>query len=290
MLEDNYLEKYDIVSDIEENATVLINTNKGQDVINLMKPKFINMLVNKNVKAYIIDANELASKYNFKNKISTIMESAIFNLYNIIPYDMALMEMKKSITNKFSKKGESIVNTNIKLVEEAKDYIKEITLEKKEEVDDKKEETIFESISNRHGNDLSVRDVLNLANGIYEAGTSKKEKRMVSNITPSFNFENCIGCNNCSLMCPHGVIRSFLIDEDEYNNLPEIVKRRTKKAVGMENMYYTIAISSKDCTGCGICVSKCPGLKGNKALTMANIDIQEQEIFDFLVEHIKKKI
>ena len=286
---DNYLEKYDIVNDIENDATLLINTEKGQDVVNLMKPKFINMLVNKNVKAYIIDANKLANKYNFKNKISTIMESAIFNLYNIIPYDMALIEMKKSITNKFSKKGESIVNTNIKLIEEAKEYIKEITLEKKEELEEKKEETIFESISNRHGNDLSVKAVLNLANGIYEAGTSQREKRMVSNVTPAFNFENCIGCNNCSLMCPHGVIRPFLIDEEEYNNLPEIVKRRTKKAIGMENMYYTIAISVKDCTGCGICVSKCPGLKGNKALSMENINVQEQEIFDFLVEHIKQK-
>ena len=286
---DNYLEKYDIVSDIEENAIVLINTDKDNDVVKMMKPKFINMLVQKNVKAYTIDANKLASKYNFKNKISTIMESAIFYLYNIIPYDMALMEMKKSIENKFSKKGANIVETNIKLVEEAKEYIKEIKLTLKEEKETNKEETIFDKISARHGNDLTVKEVLNLANGIYEAGTSAKEKRQVSNVTPSFNFENCIGCNNCSLMCPHGVIRSFLIDEEEYNNLPEIVKRRCKKAIGIENMYYTIAISVKDCTGCGICAQKCPGLKGNKALTMENIDLQEQEIFDFLVEHIKEK-
>ena len=286
---DNYLEKYDIVSDIEENATLLINTDKGIDVAKLMKPSFINMLVNKNVKIYVIDANKLADKYNFKNKISTIIESAIFYISNIIPYDMAILEMKKSIENKFSKKGKNIVDTNIKLVEEAKNYLKEIKLNATDEKEIVKKESLFESISNRHGNDLSVKEVLNLANGIYEAGTSVKEKRMVTNVTPKFIFENCIGCNNCSLMCPHGVIRPFLIDEEEYNSLPEIVKTRCKKAIGIDNMYYTIAISVKDCTGCGICVSKCPGLKGNKALSMENIDLQEQEIFDFLIEHIKEK-
>ena len=284
---DNYLEKYDIVNDIKENALVLINSN--QDITKIIKPKFNNMLVNKNAKVFVIDANDLANKYNFKNKISTIMESAIFYLSNIIPYDMALIEMKKSITNKFSKKGQNIVDTNIKLVEEAKDYIKEVKLALKDDVEDTKEENIFEKVSNRHGNDLTVKDVLNLANGIYDAGTSTLEKRMVSNITPKINFENCIGCNNCSLMCPHGVIRPFLIDEEEYNSLPEIVKNRCKKAVGMENMYYTIAISSKDCTGCGICVSQCLGFKGQKALKMDTIDLQEQEIFDFLNEHIKEK-
>ena len=284
---DNYLEKFDIVNDIEEDAIVLINTSLD-DIQNIMQPKFVNMLINKNAKVYTIDANKLASKYNFKNKISTIMESAIFSLYNIIPYDMALLEMRKSIENKFSKKGAEIVNTNLKLIEEAKSYIKEVKLASKEEVDLKADD-LFNKINNRHGNDLTVKDVLLLTNGIYEAGTSAKEKRMVSSITPKFNFENCLGCNNCSLMCPHGVIRSFLIDQEEYDKLPEIVKNRCKKAIGMENMYTTIAISVKDCTGCGICVSHCLGFKGNKALEMTDIDLQEQEVFDFLVENIKEK-
>ena len=235
---DNYLEKFDIVKDIEEEAIVLINTDK-EDVSTIMQPKFINMLVEKNAKVYTIDANKLANKYNFKNKISTIMESAIFNLYNIIPYDMALLEMKKSIENKFSKKGADIVKTNLKLIEEAANYIKEVKLTTKEETT-KSNDDLFNKINNRHGNELTVKEVLNITNGIYEAGTSVKEKRMVSNIVPKFNFENCLGCNSCSLMCPHGVIRAFLIDQEEYDNLPELVKNRCKKAAGMENMYYTI--------------------------------------------------
>ena len=286
---DNYFSKYDIVLDICENGILLINTERGQEVSKLMSKKFIDLCLKNNDKVYTIDANKLASEYNFKNKISTIMESAIFYISNVINYNLALMEMKKSIENKFAKKGEDIVNTNIKLVELAPSYIKEIKLEAKEDDFLEHAKEVFLEVMARRGDNLSVKELLPLTRGVYEAGTSAKEKRNISNTIPSFNLDNCIFCNNCSLVCPHGVIRPFLIDEDEYANLPENIKKRTKKAVGMENMYYTIAVSAADCTGCGVCVNKCPGLKGNKALEMKVNSKEEQEIFDYLDNNIKEK-
>lgn len=286
---DNYFKEYNMVDEIKQDGILLINTEHGQNINNIMSKKFIDMCLNNNIKVYTIDANKLASKYNFKNKISTIMESAIFYISNIINYQISLMEMKKSITNKFSKKGKEIVNTNIKLVEEAPKYICEIKLESKEDNYLEHAQDIFLSVIKRRGNELTVKDVLSLTKGVYDAGTSKKEKRKVSKYVPKFIFENCIGCNNCSLMCPHGVIRPFLIDKDEYSKLPENIKIRVKKAIGIENMYYVIALSAYDCTGCGICVNNCPGLKGHKALEMIELSDEEQEIFNYLDTNIKKK-
>ena len=37
-----------------------------------------------------------------------------------------------------------------------------------------------------------------------------------------------------------------------------------------KNLKYTIAVSYKDCTGCGLCVNICPGKKGVKALELVN--------------------
>ncbi len=45
-----------------------------------------------------------------------------------------------------------------------------------------------------------------------------------------------------------------------------------------------MTVSALDCTGCGSCVNVCPGKKGEKALTMANMeDTQrdQQEYYDY---------
>ena len=47
----------------------------------------------------------------------------------------------------------------------------------------------------------------------------------------------------------------------------EIQKRLTKTGLG-NGYYYTVGVSYKDCTGCGLCANICPGKKKIKALEM----------------------
>ena len=111
----------------------------------------------------------------------------------------------------------------------------------------------------------AVSSFLNNPNGEAEAGTSKLYKRDSSDAAPSYCSENCIECNMCSLVCPHGVIRPFLLDEKEEIDAPDSVKRHLNDSNIKDNNYkFTVGISIPDCTGCGLCVEACPGKKRNK--------------------------
>ena len=142
---------------------------------------------------------------------------------------------------------------------------------------------------------LPVSKFVNHNDGVFPSGTSLTEKREISDKVPSWISNNCINCNQCALVCPHGVIRPFLLTEDEYNNAPIEIQKRAVKPFGrgLEDYYYILSISVKDCTGCGLCIKTCPGFKLQKALEFKELKEQinnhEQEIFDYLEKNISYK-
>lgn len=286
---DSYLEEYELLKDIEEGATVILNSVHSAEELNRKISYHLKKLfLNKHVKVYLINAYELANQVGLKGKISTIMESVILYLSDIIPYNVALEKMQESIKNKFSKKGEHIVKANNDAILLAKDHVSEIVLDTLAYRDSIEDLSLVETIMKRQGDSLTTKDFLNRADGVFESGTSALEKRYVSDIVPDWISINCTNCNQCSLFCPHGVIRPFLLDAEEYNQAPEYIQNRCTKAVGSD-YYFMISASVADCTGCGVCAKVCPGMKGEKALVMDKLDTKEQEVFDYLCEHVKEK-
>lgn len=286
---DSYLEEYDLIDDIEDGATVIINSIHTEEEINRMINYHLKkILLKKNAHVYLINAYDLASKVGLKGKISTIMESAIMYLTDIVPYSLALSKMEESIKKKFSKKGEDVVNANIEAIKLAEENVHEIKLDTKAFKDEEKELSVVETIMKRKGDTLKTSDFVKRADGVFESGTSAIEKRYISSIAPDWISMNCSNCNQCSLYCPHGVIRPFLLDEEEYENCPRSIKERCVKAIGM-NYYYIVSASVADCTGCGVCAKICPGIRGNKALVMDKLDPNEQEVFDYLDKNISTK-
>lgn len=286
---DSYLEEYDLLSDICEDATVIINTIHDEEQINRMiNYNLKKLLLKRNANVYIINAYDLAEQVGLRGKISTIMESAIMYLSNIIPYSLAQEKMEKSIINKFSKKGEEVVSANLEAITLASSNIEKITLDTKAYKNDDKELSVVETIMKRKGDTLKTSDFLKRADGVFESGTSALEKRYVSSVAPDWISMNCSNCNQCSLYCPHGVIRPFILSEDEYENCPRSIKERCVKAIGMD-YYYIVSASVADCTGCGVCAKVCPGMRGNKALVMDRLDPNEQDVFDYLDKNISKK-
>lgn len=294
---DTYMSDFNILSNIKENGILIINTTKTPDeLLEYINNENKQNIKDKKVKIYTINAESLARKCGLQNKISMIMESVLIYLSKVIDYNFAIDELKKYIEKKFSKKGTTIVENNITALKLSIEYIKEINTDNITYGEDKLSvNSLYEKIKDRKGNNLPTSAFLKNPDGTFEAGTAKKDKRKISSIVPKWLSENCIQCNQCSFVCPHGVIRPFLLSEEEYKSAPEYIQKRCIKPIikNYQEYYFTIGISINDCTGCGLCLKKCPGKKMNKALITENRDVEEreqiQEVFDYLDKNIKEK-
>ena len=290
---DGYLDKYEVIDNIKKDGVFLLNTKKtNEEIIKEINPKVLNIIKERNIKFYTIDANRLAGELGLANKISTIMQSAIMYLTNLMDYNLAVEDMKNSAKNRYFKKGEEVLKANYKAIEEAKNHLNLIEIKNKvEENNEKEKNSLYSVIDKRKGDSLKTSDFLEVMDGHFEANTASLDKRGVADNIPVWLNENCIMCNQCSINCPHGVIRPFLLDEEEYNNAPDFIKEKCLTPIlpALKNYKYCIGISALDCTGCGVCINNCPGKKGNKALEYNKLDLKEQEIFDYLTTNIKDK-
>ena len=241
----NYFSKFKIVDDMISNGILLIN---AKEVV--LPDEVIEVINNRNISVYKIDAESIAEKNNLHGKISKIMEASILHLLNVPNY---LSILTNNITNTFKNKGADVVNNNINAVNE--------TINSLEKVDVKKvnlkminNENIVEKILHREGYKLSVSELMEYKNGTFKGGNTKNEKRQISNKVPKWLPQNCIQCGMCSIVCPHAVIRPFATTDD---GIP---------LLGNKDYKYNIVVSEVDCTGCGLCISACPGKGGTKAL------------------------
>ena len=282
---DTYVEKYDMLSQLKDGGTFLLNTTKPADELVEYLPNSVKaQLAKKNAKFYIIDAITLARQIGLGNRTNTIMQSAFFKLNEqIMPYERAQELMKKYAYKAYIKKGEAIVELNYKAIEIGASGLVEIkvdpawanlTPEVKAEKEDLPEfiKRIANPINAVKGYDLPVSAFKGFEDGTMISGTTAYEKREISTFVPVWNPENCIQCNLCSFACPHAVVRPFLVTAEEEANAPASAKYLPAMGKGLEGLKFTLQISNADCTGCEVCVNQCPGKKGNKALSMVNVN------------------
>ena len=254
---DIYFRMFDIIRNLKENGTLLINTIKNEEeLLKLLPNKVKNTIFKKNIKVYYIDAENIASKNNLKGKISKIMEVLILNLLHV---EDATSMLEESIKKTFATKGEDIVNNNILAMHEALSNLKELKVTHEyDETINIVDDSVINMINERRGNEIPVSMLMDYACGRFPGATTNNEKRNISNVVPRWIKENCIECGMCALACPHAVIRA-IANENDSDGIPFI---------GKDGLKYSIKISEKDCTGCGVCESVCPGKMNKKALEM----------------------
>ncbi len=301
-----YMEKYDIVQDIKPGGTFLLNTSwTVEELDTILLPETKRYLAKNNIKFYTCDAITKARELGLGNRTNAILQASFFKLSKVIPIDLAEEKMKEAIVSSYGHKGKEIVNKNWKAIDAGLENIKEIKIpaswanaediEQEIVVDTNREDlaTFVKDImiptNAMRGDAIPVSKLVTSADGTLPQGTAAFEKRGIAVDVPEWIPENCIQCNLCSYVCPHAVIRPFVLDAQEITNAPKHTKVTDMRGKGCEIYGYSIMVSPMDCTGCGSCASVCPSK--NKALEMKPLDSQmaQQPVFDYGVKEVTEK-
>ena len=296
-----YIRKYNMVQELVDGGVFLLNCPWDAEGLEKHLPGQVKKYIaDHNIKFYTIDGVKIGIETGMgQTRINTILQSAFFELTGIIPSEKANELMKAAAKATYGRKGEEIVMKNWAAIDagakgvvkvdvpeswkncedEGLDY-KFITEGRKDAIDFVN--NIQSKVNAQEGNSLPVSAFSDYANGATPSGSSAYEKRGIAVTIPGWVPENCIQCNFCSYVCPHAVIRSVALTEEEAARKPEEMK--TLPMTGMPGYQFAVTVSAFDCTGCGSCANVCPGKKGEKALVMVNMEEnceEKQKVFDF---------
>lgn len=297
-----YLHMYDVLNGLKKNGTFLLNSIWGLDTVEQHLPNRVKRyLAKNNIKFYMINATAIAQKIGLGNRTNTILQSAFFKISGVIPYDLAVEQMKKFIVKSYSKKGEDVVNKNFAAVDAGADIIEVpvkaewATLEDDAVVrhadDTDFIHNVVRVINAQDGDVLPVSTFKGREDGTWDNGTAASEKRGVAAFVPEWNADNCIQCNQCAYVCPHATIRPFLLSEEEQSKAGVRTLPAIGKGLKEAGLQFRIQVDVLDCLACGNCANVCPGNKQGKALTMKPLETQldEQGNWDKMIKQVANK-
>ena len=277
----SYVNKYDMLSEIKNGGTFLLNSPWTDEEMEKELPASMKKFIaTKKLKFYTIDAEKIAEQVGLSRRINVVMQTAFFALSGILDTETAIGHIKAAAAKTYASKGEKVVQMNINAIDNSLSNLREVkypaswaTVTQQEDfcpIDDPYYKNYILPIQKRLGNDLPVSAFD--ATGAHHTGTTDYEKRNIATMLPKWIKENCVQCNQCSLVCPHAVIRPYLVPTDS-----ELAKEvGAVPALGIPGYSFKMQISPRDCTGCENCVKVCPAIK--KALEMVKAeDILSEE-------------
>ncbi|MFI3240096.1 MAG: pyruvate:ferredoxin (flavodoxin) oxidoreductase, partial [Bacteroidales bacterium] len=297
-----YLNMYDVTRGLRPGGTFLLNTIWNEEELAKHMPAKVKKYLAKNdITVYCINATNIAQEIGLGNRTNTILQSAFFRITEVIPVDLAVEQMKKFIVKSYGKKGEDVVNKNFAAVDRGGEY-KQLVVDKAwADLEDEAPATnndpafineVVRPINAQDGDLLPVSTFKDIADGTWQQGTARYEKRGVAAFVPEWNPETCIQCNKCAYVCPHAAIRPFVLDEAEMAAAP-FGEEHALPAIGkaFAGMKFVQQVDVLDCLGCNNCVDVCPGKKGVKALAMKPLDTQlaEQANWEYCADSVKSK-
>ena len=295
-----YLHMYDVLRGLRDGGTFLLNTIwEGEELAKNLPNNVKRYFAEHNITVYYINATKIAQEIGLGNRTNTILQSAFFRITEVIPVDLAVEQMKKFIVKSYGKKGEDVVNKNYQAVDRGGEY-KTLAVDPAwanlpEDEKIVREEPAFISdlvrpINAQDGDLLPVSAFKVSADGTWQQGTAAYEKRGVAAFVPTWNSENCIQCNKCSFVCPHASIRPFVLDDEELKGL-DAATLEIKAPATLKGMHFRMQVDVMDCLGCGNCVDVCPGMRGNKALSMVPLEgeMAEDANWDYCVKNVTSK-
>lgn len=279
-----FVRNYDLLKGIKPGGIFVLNCPwEGAELEENLPVETRRTLAQKKVRFYTIDAIKIAGELGLGNRINMVMQAVFFKLAEVIPVEEALGYLKSSVETLYGRKGQEIVHMNVAAIDRGVAELKEVKIpphwaDLQDEVEDAADlagappfvEEIQVPMQRMEGDDLPVSAFARFADGSFPNGTTAYEKRGIAVLIPQWQLEKCIQCNQCSFVCPHAVIRPFLLDQEEMARAPQSFETKPAVGKGLEGLGYRIQLSPLDCTGCGNCADICPA--PGKALIMQPAD------------------
>ncbi len=316
----SYPQRYELLLPLKRGATFLLNTGLSpEDALYSMKESDRNIIREREIAFYVIDASHLALELGIKGRINTIMQAAFFHLSGVLPSCEALALIKQSIADTYGVKGQHIVENNWRAVDSAvaalRSLDKSVLTARQDTAPNAKRQLresqaapahpllskganngrksfaaeVIHPILRFQGQHIPVSAIS--PDGTMPQGTARLEKRRMALEVPRWLPENCIQCNLCVMACPHSVIRAKQIAPNKLESKPDNFPTIRSNTINGRDLEFRIQIFVDDCTGCGVCIDVCPAKV--KALEYSPIEseigkgeVQNYQFFDKLPEDV----
>ncbi|HUA43993.1 MAG TPA: pyruvate:ferredoxin (flavodoxin) oxidoreductase [Solirubrobacteraceae bacterium] len=262
------IEQDEVLQRAAQGATLLLNCPHPPDrVWDLLSRRVQEGILAKQIKLYAIDAGRIAREAGLAGRTNTVLQTCFFAISGVLERERAIEAIKDSIRKTYGKRGEEVVSRNIEAVDRSLAALHQVEvadrissqLEPRELVSPDAPgfvRTVTAAMMAGHGDELPVSALP--VDGTYPSGTTKYEKRNISDVVAVWDSELCIQCGNCSFVCPHSVIRSRYYDPRELERAPDGFRSAELNGAGLPDARYTLQVYVEDCTGCGLCVEACP--------------------------------
>ena len=280
------IERSEVLERAAPGATLLLNTHHSADrVWDVLSRPVQEQLIAKGIELYVIDAGKIARDAGLAGRTNTVLQTCFFAISGVLPRDVAIDRIKGAIKKTYGRRGAEVVERNQTAVDRSLEGLHRVPLPEKVSSTEEAPEiipahapefvrTVTAAMMAGHGDELPVSMLP--VDGTYPSGTTKYEKRNISELVAVWDSELCIQCGNCSFVCPHGVIRTRYYDSERLEQAPAGFKSAQLNGPGLPTTGYTLQVYLEDCTGCGLCVEACPVSAGGEPVHKAiNLDQRE---------------
>jgi len=279
------LERVDVLEFARPGTVLLLNTPYPIEEVFAHLPKPMQeKIIRLGVELWAIDANLVARKAGMGRRTNTVLQTCFFAISNVMPREKAIAQVKKAIRKTYARKGADVVAKNEAAVDASIADLHRIevpAVPASEQpmippvIGDAPEfvRTVTASMLAGTGDQLPVSAMP--VDGTFPSGTTRFEKRNISDIIAEWDAESCIQCGTCAFVCPHAVLRAKYYTEAALDGAPASFQSAPLNAAGFPGSRYTLQVYAEDCTGCGLCVEACPvkpvGGGNRKAINLAPV-------------------
>jgi pyruvate-ferredoxin/flavodoxin oxidoreductase len=280
----NFIRKVEMLRRAKVGGTFLLNSpHPPEEVWDRLPAHVQQAILYKKLRFYVIDATSVARENGMGTRINTIMQTCFFALSGVLPKQEAIAQIKRAIEKTYRKKGKSVVEKNFQAVDATLDHLYEVSISGKVTAKGLTEavvpsaaprfvQEVTSLMMSDRGDELPVSKIP--FDGTFPSGTTKWEKRNISEQVAIWEPDLCIQCGNCAFVCPHGVIRAKFFNEGFLESAPEGYQTAPINARGFPETRYALQVYLEDCTGCALCVEACPATeprdRSRKAINMGD--------------------